>query len=331
MTTSFSTHPVLRRRRLALPVVALALIASALVAASQPPADAAAHGDRVQRAKLSNGHIAFVRRGKIFTVTEQGSGLTKLTPRGNNSRPHFSPDGERIAYTKGSRATGWNIMVMHADGSNKQRVTHVNQLTEAQWSPDGKWLAFGGPVLSKIRSTKPFGAPIPLLGDLGSGPEEILVDISLDWSPDGQRIAYYSHQYPDSPDNFLLVLHLVSGEVSVVWEVGGSCCGEGYFNDPAWSRDGSRLAYNELLYFPEDGGTKTRPHIEVDNYPSRTTAGYPEMLGDKDPEFSPDGAQLLMAHVSRARVTIQVTDIDGNNMRVIGRGYQPDWQPRPST
>jgi Tol biopolymer transport system component len=329
MTTSKMTTTARYRLRLGLPILALALISAALVGAGQASVAAATHADRAHHTKVSNGHIAFVRQGKIFTVTEQGAGLTQLTAKGNNSRPHYSPDGERIAYTVGSAATGWNIMVMNADGTNKQRVTHVGQRTEAQWSPNGEWLAFGGPVLSKIHSSKPFGQPIPLLGDLGSGPEEILVDTSLAWSPDGQRIAYYSHQYPDSPDNFLLVLSLASSEVSVVWEVGGSCCGEGYFNDPAWSRDGSQLAYNELLYFPENGGTKTRPHIEVDNYPSRTSANYPRMLGDKDPEFSPDGTQLLMAHVTKGRVTIQVTDIDGSNMRVVGKGYQPDWQPRP--
>jgi Tol biopolymer transport system component len=329
MRTSISSRPALDRLRLLAPIAVTALVSATFVGI-QAPADAAraGHTDRGQHraAAADNGRIAFVRAGRIFTVNAFGGDLTRLTARDGNLRPHYSPDGSRISFI---RRTGgnWDVWVMKADGSGKQQVTHVGDVTEAQWSPDGKWLAFG-PTLSKIRSTAPFGDPVTILGDMGDGPEELLVDSSLAWSPDGNQIAYYSHQFPDSPDNFLLVLDLTTGNV-IEWNaVGGSCCGEGFFGNPAWSPDSGQLAYEALLFFPEDGEHRTRPYIQMDNFPSGTGAGYPKDLGNKDPEFSPDGAQLLVSHVIRGRLSIQVTDIDGSNRhRIVARAYQPDWQP----
>lgn len=324
--------PSSARRRLSVLIPALALACGALAATgpadAAPSAGTAATAATASAKRVDNGRIAFVRGGKIYTVNSAGGDQRLLTPRTGNQRPHYSPDGTRIAYIHHTRHVGWNVWVMNADGTDKQQVTHRKNVTEAQWSPNGKWLVFG-PTLSKVSSTAPFGEPVPLLGDLGSGPEELQVDRSLDWSPAGGLIAYYSHQYPDSPDNYLLVLDIAAQQVNLVWEVGGSCCGEGYFGNPAWSPDGSQLAYEQMIYVPENGEHPTRPEIEIDEYPSRANSGYPMTLGDKDPEFAPNGNKLLFSHVEKGVLSIMTADIDGSNRQLVQYGSQPDWQPVP--
>jgi Tol biopolymer transport system component len=331
MSIPIRSRYVLSRCRLVLLLAASALISATAVAATQVPADAGqdAHARSARRAD-GNGLIAFVRDGKIWTVDQAGANLTKLTPTRGNQRPHWSPDGSRIAFIHRS-IDSWDVWVMDADGSNKQQVTHEGDVTEAQWSPNGNWLAFG-PTLSRVHSTAPFGDPVEILGktDPDSPLQTLQVDTSLAWSPDGDHIAYYSHQFPDSPDNFLLVLDLTTDEV-IEWNgVGGSCCGEGFFGNPAWSIDGSQLAYDLLRYSPEDGEFRTRPLIQLDNFPSGTNGGYTNARGNKDPEFSPDGTQLLISHIVKGRLSIQVTNLDGSNRhRIVRRAYQPDWQPLP--
>ena len=94
--------------------------------------------------------------------------------------------------------------------------------------------------------------------------------------------------------------------------------------------DGSQLAYDNLRYFPEDGEFRTRPNIQLDNFPSGTDGGYTKAPGNKDPEFSPDGTKLLLTHIVNGNVSVQVTNLDGSNrQRIVRRAYQPDWQPLP--
>ena len=67
----------------------------------------------------------------IYLVNADGTGLKKI---GNGVMPTFSPDGKRLAFS------GSGMSVMDLDGS------HVKVLSEegwgAQWSPNGKWIAF---------------------------------------------------------------------------------------------------------------------------------------------------------------------------------------------
>lgn len=278
--------------------------------------------------KADNGRIAFVRHGRIFSVDAAGTDVTRLTPGKGNQRPHYSPDGSKISYIHYTTGVGWDVWLMNADGTGKRQVTHEGAVTEAQWSPDGQWLVFG-PVLSKVKATPPFGDPIPIEGSDDGSLQPINVDRSLDMSPDGSTIAYYSHEFPDSPDNFLLTLDLSSNVVSEWNLVGGSCCGEGFFGDPAFSRDGKYLAYTHMVYIPENGEHATKPDIEMDNFNGPGFGPFPMVRGDKDPEFSPNGASLVFSHVVHGKLNIVIAALDGSGRHKILAGTQPDWQPIP--
>jgi len=90
----------------------------------------------------TNGLIAFVRSGNIYTIKSSGaaSSLTRLTTAGSDSGPRWAPKGKRIAYLQHG-----NLWVMDANGSHKTRITDAApKFTDSRpsWSPNGNYLAF---------------------------------------------------------------------------------------------------------------------------------------------------------------------------------------------
>ncbi len=288
-----------------------------------PPTTAAFPGD--------DGRIAFVRSNQIYTVRPDGSGLDQLTFRGNNYRPKYGPQGARIAYLHETTDGAKDIWVMRADGTHKRQVTDSGTVSTApSWSPDGAWLVFGSP-LQKVKATPPFGQPQRLLGDLdGDGVEVPLrVEGSVAWSPDGERIAYYSDQFPSSPDNYILMYDVASHDVSVWLVIGGDCCGEGYFSDLAWSASGTHLGFTDGYYSPEVTPEQPRPVVSIQTYPGGRFIDYASRRGDKQPAFSPSGNYVALVTGSGGAPEIYVTDFDGSDRHLLTSGYHPDWQPRP--
>jgi hypothetical protein len=111
---------------------AITLLGSGLAGTAQ----AAYHG--------SDGLIAFVRNGNIYTINPQsaapGSTVTRLTRNGHDSGPRWSPDGKQLAYLDRG-----NLWMMDANGSHKTRITSkAPAYTDARptWSPNGRYLAF---------------------------------------------------------------------------------------------------------------------------------------------------------------------------------------------
>ena len=275
------------------------------------------------------GLLAFVRSNQIYTATTAGGSVTRLTTSGKNYRPHWSPDGKRIAYVHEAPAGHRDIWVMKANGTGKQQVTRLGDTTEPTWSPDGTWLAFGASgtppydaafdrPLQKIRSTAPFGKPVVLpTGDL-----DALVAGTLAWSPDGKQIAFASNTYPFSPDHFLLTYTLATHEVELVDMVGGSCCGAGSFADPTWTNDSRSIAYSVTRYDFGDP-VPAGPHLEIASMAGTPVPAFPNVTGDSDLDYSPTGKKVVFRHFSR----VFVANADGTGRKNLLQGTNPDWQP----
>jgi WD40-like Beta Propeller Repeat len=121
-------------RRYLVPMLAAGAvtIASAALAGLAGTASAAYIG--------SEGRIAFVRHGDIYSIKPSGSGLMLLASGGHDSGPRWSPDGKQLAYLDGG-----NLWIMNADGSHKRQITNgapVRSDGRASWSPTGRYLAF---------------------------------------------------------------------------------------------------------------------------------------------------------------------------------------------
>lgn len=96
--------------------------------------------------------IAFiaVRDGqhKVWTIDTDGSNLTQVTTGGGfEMTPAFSPDGQKIAYTRYNAANaqlGDDIMIVSASGGTPTRLALPGDQRTPAWSPDGSLIAFSG-------------------------------------------------------------------------------------------------------------------------------------------------------------------------------------------
>jgi Tol biopolymer transport system component len=175
----------------------------------------------------------------IFTVPSDGGQARALTdPReGNVANPCWSPDGQRIAYTRqgslGSLEDHAIWLVPSAGGASKRLTTADDQVASAEiaWSPDGKTIAYFGKD-GTIRSIPASGGTSRVLTKSGpkAGPD-LIYFLGLSWSPDGSRLAYTDFRR-------ILVIPAAGGEPEIV-QPGF----DGSILQLDWSPDGQTFAF----------------------------------------------------------------------------------------
>src|SRR5712692_10456873 len=140
------------------------------------------------------------RRTHLWVVDVKNGTAKQITEGNdwNDSDPHWSPDGTRIAFVSnrtgreydGNRNT--DVWVINADGSGT--LTKISDHDEAdnqpRWSPDGKWIAFAGEVHErdhpKIWLAPATGGAASVLAANGLD----LIPGGLEWSNDGKSIYF---------------------------------------------------------------------------------------------------------------------------------------------
>jgi Tol biopolymer transport system component len=170
----------------------------------------------------------------------------------------WSPDGSSIAVAEGDRIT-----VLSVDGDRRTTLTETSGLVDGvAWAPDGTRIAYSmGGDLFIVRSDG--GRSDRILdaqGGLGASEPA--------WSPDGTKIAYVLlTDYPEP------VLGFGGWSTAAIWTVSpdgskptklfeqGPCCWNGPHGGPAWSPDGTMLAFT--LGGFEEGGDDVEYHMYV--------------------------------------------------------------------
>jgi Tol biopolymer transport system component len=142
----------------------------------------------------------------------------------------WSPDGSRIAFTRGTNAGNDGAFVVAADGTSAEARTIAapGQGEHPTWSPDGGKIAYGRTSNERIYvASSSGGSGAELANGVGHSPT---------WSPDGSKIALDTYNSVAFVD-----LHIVnadgSGTPAVVPD------GFSEWTYATWSATGARIAY----------------------------------------------------------------------------------------
>jgi tricorn protease len=138
---------------------------------------------------LSRTDICFMYGNDLWKVSRDGGEAIRLTAGPGIKRgPHFSPDGQWIAFT-GEYDGVLNVYVVSASGGTPSRVTfHSGPDVVSGWTPDGKSILFSSPrdaYASGIERL--YTVPVE-----GGFPTQLPLPLAYEgsYSPDGSHLAY---------------------------------------------------------------------------------------------------------------------------------------------
>lgn len=189
-------------------------------------------------APTTNGEdVVMDLHGFLFRLPIEGGEAERLTDvELEPARPHYSPDGDRLAF-QGYANGEFNIWTIDPDGSNIRQLTDTRwDDREPKWSPDGSRIAFS----SDREETYDIWTVDVETGDLQQWTDNDRENFEPTWSPDGDEIAYVN----DDQDTIEAVNE--DGETRTLAESGE---GES-FSSPSLGPNGE-LAYMRRT-FPED-------------------------------------------------------------------------------
>ncbi|WP_027944540.1 serine hydrolase [Amycolatopsis taiwanensis] len=159
----------------------------------------------------------------LWRVSTSGGDPAQLTRGAGDTAPAWSPDGTRLAFLRATDGPA-QLWLLPADGGEPEQVSRLPLgAGRPMWSPDGGRIAFTAPVDTAADADEDDAARAKRTG------APIVAD-RLDFQADGSGFLRTIRTH-------LHVLDVASREVRQVTE------GDWHASEPAWSPDGTRLAF----------------------------------------------------------------------------------------
>jgi hypothetical protein len=213
----------------------------------------------------------------IHSMFGDTSGQLRVTSRDGGIWSAISPDGTQVAYIRGT-----DIAVANADGSDVIDLGLFG--THPTWSPDGSRLAYLSPSgIDVVDLDDPSDvvhvARVPSGLPSGNG--------SIDWSPDGTKIAFGYRQAPNGHSGIAVVRADGRGSITPLTTPPDSDD-----ENPAWSPDGSQIAFDRLC-----GGVCGGVYVmDADGGNLIQLFGSdPAHVADYGVDWSPDGKSIVFS------------------------------------
>jgi len=300
--------------RIAVVVLVAVLVAAARSSAMGPQA--------------ANGLIAYSVELEIPGSHEVLYALCALDASGRSRRltgerqrydgaPAWSPDGERLAFTRERIPSGASaILVMDSSGRLRNVSGDSTADHDQAWSPDGRRIVFLHGSQGEIFTMNADGTDRRKIVDAppprGGATTE---NSSPRWSPDGRHIAF-ARSGTETGEIFL-VNPDGSGETKLT---------DGF--SPSWSADGRSLAFDTGGGFPSFVYT-----IRADGSGRRRVSP----IAGETPAWSPNGSRIVFTRPAAALQEpaddLYVMRPDGSRLEALTRNFlfelQPTWQPLP--
>jgi dipeptidyl aminopeptidase/acylaminoacyl peptidase len=294
-------------RAIALALLIAALLATALFVGSQQ------HRVPPPFGPARNGPLAYMQSDAIL-VRDTVDGPERVlvgSERGSVNFAGFSPDGTRMLFSRTMAGSDY-LFVADADGRGERKILE-SPLHDAYitWAPDSRTVAVSDEigVARKVMLVRDDGTP-PTIVDLGDAQPTDMV-----WRPPtGAELLVRATTKGGGQDFFLVRADgtLVRSfglptplRFGSFWENSG----------PAWSPDGTRLAYNRVEPLDGELAGHYRVHvIRADGTGDMALPGPADSsLHEAWPLWSPDGKSIaierfLFASDGQARIAIFATD-----------------------
>ena len=216
--------------------------------------------------------------------------IQQLTFEGNNNRPIWTPDSQRITFSS-DRDGSMSLYWMPADGSGvAERLTTAEEGTShwmGSWSPDGELLVFNIDRGGNDRDIWTLSVDDRETQSLYDGPGTMYTGAEL--SPNGEWLAYGSGPSGRAVDIYVEPFP-PTGSKRRISQDGGYA--------PLWSPEGSELFYRPAAQSGErtlrSVDIVTEPAFAFSNEQTLPVAGFNVVSAYRDYDMSPDGKRLLM-------------------------------------